>query len=158
MNHDQVLRQQLKKLLDWEDAHVSFDTAVDGVPAKFRGMQPEGLPYSLWKLVEHIRRTQIDILDFCNDPNYEEPQFSTYWPSDPEPPSAKAWEESIAAIRRDRAAMAQMAMDPKIDLFAKVPHGNGQTYLRELLLVADHTAYHVGEIIVVRRLLGIWKS
>jgi hypothetical protein len=159
MDQNQALRTQLKTLLDWEDAHVSFDTAVEGIPPKMRGARPEGLPYSPWQLVEHLRLTQFDILDFCVNPNYEERTFpGDYWPPSAEPPSAAAWEDSIATLKRDRKALAKLADDSEIDLFAKIPHGSGQTYLRELVLVADHTAYHVGELVVVRRLLGIWPS
>jgi DinB superfamily len=155
---DAALRAQLKKLLDWEDAHVSLDSAIAKVPAKLRGVKPEGLPYSIWQLVEHLRLVQFDILDFCVNANYEERAFpDDYWPDTAEPPSPKAWDKSLAELRRDREALAALADDPKIDLFAAIPHGSGQTYLRELVLVADHTAYHVGEIVAIRRLLGAWR-
>jgi hypothetical protein len=156
---DVALRAQLRKLLDWEDAHVSFDSAIDGLPAKLRGVKPDGLPYSIWQLVEHLRLVQFDILDFCRNPDYEECTFpDDYWPETTEPPSAAAWTNSVAALRKDRAALASLAADSQVDLFATIPHGSGQTYLRELVLVADHTAYHVGEIVAIRRLLGAWRS
>jgi hypothetical protein len=155
---DVAVRDLLSRALAWEDAHVSFDAAVDGIPADLRGKQPAGLPYSPWQLVEHLRLAQYDILDFCINPNYKEGKFpDDYWPRSPAPPSARAWDESIAAFKRDRRALQQLAADPKIDLGARIPHGSGQTYLRELVLVADHSAYHVGQLVAVRRLLGAWK-
>jgi hypothetical protein len=155
---DAALRALVGKLLDWEDAHVSFDSAIEGLSTKLRGVTPEGLPYSIWQLVEHLRLVQYDILDFCVNADYEERAFpDDYWPETVEPPSAKAWDQSVAGLRRDRKALAALASDSTVDLFAKIPHGSGQTYLRELVLVADHTAYHVGEIVAIRRLLGAWK-
>jgi hypothetical protein len=110
-------------------------------------------------LVEHLRLAQHDILDFCVNPEYEEMTWpDDYWPRQPAPPSAKAWDESLAAYRADLAKMQALVRDPAIDLFARVPQGTGQTYLREALLVADHTAYHVGQIVLVRRQLGIWAD
>ena len=154
---DKALRTHLRKLLDWRDAHAGFDAAVDGIPPEFRGRQPEGLPYSPWQLLEHLRLAQHDILDFCRNPEYGEMKWpDDYWPASAEPPSAEAWDESIAGYRADRDALKQLAAEA--DLFAEIPHGSGQTYLRELLLVADHNAYHVGQLVAVRRLLGIWPS
>jgi len=153
-----ALRGQLSRLLEWEDAHRGFDAAVADIPADSRGRRPEGLPYSPWELVEHLRLAQRDILDFCRDPDYREPEsMDEYWPGGAEPPSAVAWDDSVAGFRADRAALQALAADPGIDLAAEVPWGSGQTYLRELLLVADHGAYHVGQLIAVRRLLGIWE-
>jgi hypothetical protein len=151
------LRTQLATLLGWCDAHPDFDAAVKGLPVELRGRTPDGLPYSPWQLVEHLRLAQQDILDFCRNPEYEEMTWpDDYWPSAAEPPSARAWEESVAGFRRDREALRALAQDPTIDLFAAIPHGSGQTYLRELLLAADHNAYHLGQLIAVRRLLGAW--
>jgi DinB family protein len=152
------VREQLIKLLSWEDAHVGFDAAVAGLAPQLRGTAPPGLPYSPWQLVEHLRITQHDILDFCRNSGYEEMSWpKDYWPPAASPPSRAAWDESIEQFRRDRSALETLASDPAIDLEAPIPHGTGQTYLRELLLVADHTAYHLGELIVVRRLLGAWR-
>jgi uncharacterized damage-inducible protein DinB len=158
MNRDDSLRTHLWKLLDWEDAHVNFDTAVEGIAPAFRGVAPNGLPYSAWQLVEHLRRTQRDILEFCRNPAYVEPSAADYWPPTAAPPAGAAWEESLASFRRDRERLKQLAADAAVDLFERIPHGTGQTYLRELLLVADHNAYHVGQLVAVRRCLGIWKS
>ncbi len=149
------LREHLRKLLDWEDAHISFDHAVGGIDAKLRGVTPPGLPHSPWQLLEHLRRCQFDILDFCRNAKYVERSMDEYWPPSAAPPSAKAWEESIAAFRRDREDLKRLAAEA--DLFARIPHGSGQTYLRELLLVADHNAYHLAQIVDARRALGDWK-
>ena len=158
MDQDRSLRAHLRKLLDWEDAHAGFDAVVKALAPALRGKVPNGLPHSAWQLLEHLRRCQKDILDFCVDPGYVEPKsMDEYWPATPAPPSDAAWDESVAAFRRDRRALLAMADDPAIDLFAKVPQGTGQTYLRELLLVADHNAYHVGQLVLVRRALGDWR-
>ncbi|HKW10154.1 MAG TPA: DinB family protein [Gemmatimonadaceae bacterium] len=159
MPDDKALREQIAKTLDWEESHASFDSAVKGLAPALRGRVPPGLPYSPWQLLEHIRRTQADILEFCVAKKYKEKEWpKDYWPEGTEPPSAKAWDESIKAVKRDQKALAALALDSKTDLTARVPNGTGQTYLREVLLTADHTAYHVGELIVVRRLLGAWPS
>jgi uncharacterized damage-inducible protein DinB len=158
VNSNEALRTLLSKLLDWEDAHVSFDTAVEGIPPDSRGIQPQGSPHSPWQLVEHMRICQWDILEFCRNPKYIELKFEDYWPRTLAPPSEPAWVESIATFRRDREALKQLAADPGVDLFSAIPHGTGQTYLRELLLVADHNAYHVGQLVLVRRLLGVWPQ
>lgn len=152
-----ALRTHLQKLLDWRDAHVDFDTAFQEIPPDLRGAEPPEVPYSLWRLLEHIRLAQHDILEFCRNPAYEEPVWpDDYWPAATGPPSTEAWDASITAFRRDREELKRLAADASIDLFASTPHGTGQTYLRELLLVADHTAYHVGQAVVIRRALGIW--
>jgi uncharacterized damage-inducible protein DinB len=152
------LREQLRKLLDWEDAHVSFDKAVARVPKALRGTVPEGSAHSLWQLLEHLRICQLDILDFCRNPGYVEIPMEGYWPPSATPPSDRAWQESVAAFRRDRDELKRLAADREVDLFARIPHGSGQTYLRELLLVADHNAYHVGQLVALRRRLGIWSG
>ena len=155
---EKALRQLLEKVLGWGDAHVDFDTAVAGIPATLRGVQPLGAPHSAWELVEHLRLTQFDILDFCVNPAYAERAWpADYWPKNPAPPTAGAWNKSIAGYRRDRDELGRLALDGKLELTARIPHGSGQTYLREIVLVADHTAYHVGQIVLVRQLLGIWN-
>lgn len=150
------VREQLARLLDWRDAHVSLERAVEGVPVALRGRRPKGLP-SLWELLEHIRICQRDILDFCG-PHYVERSWpDDYWPGHPAPPDARAWSRSLASIRKDLAALKALARThPR--LTARIPHGSGQTVLRELVLVADHNAYHVGQMILVRRLLGCWPG
>ena len=157
MDHDTALRQQLAAILDWGDAHATFDSALKGIPLRLRGATPAGLGHSPWQLLEHLRLTQWDILDFSVNPNYEEPaSMDEYWPASVAPPSDKAWDESVAAVKHDREQLKRLAADKNVDLFAKIPHGSGQTILRELLLVADHTAYHVGQLVDARRALGIW--
>ena len=153
------LRQHLARLLTWSDAHVSFDDAVAELPASARGRVPDGLPYSPWQLVEHMRITQADILEFCLESDYTEKAWpKDYWPRTAAPPTTRSWSASIADFKRDRDTLAQLATDPRRDLLAPVPAGTGQTLLREIILAADHTAYHVGQLIAVRRLLGHWDG
>lgn len=154
-----ALRDHLVRVLEWEDAHVGFDKAVDGIPAERRGARAAGFAHSPWELLEHIRLAQEDILDFCVNAQYEHSKAwpDDYWPARPGPPSADAWDESIASYKRSRDALKQLARDVK-DLTASVPTGKGtQTYLRAILLTADHTAYHVGQLVAVRRALGLWE-
>ena len=159
MQADAALREHLQKLLETEQAHSGFEAAVAGLPARLRAAVPEGLPYSAWQLVEHLRITQRDILDFCVDPAYKEPHWpDDYWPKSAGPPLEAAWDSSVAAFLEDRAALVRLALDPQVDLLAKVPVGNGQTFLREVLLVADHNAYHIGQLVLLRRLLGNWPA
>lgn len=157
MTQNDPVRAMLARMLDWEDAHVGFEKAVTGLSPALQGQTPTGLPYSPWQLLEHLRITQHDILDFCVNPDYQEIEWpAAYWPRSAAPPSAEAWSDSVAAFQKDRDALKALALDPAIDLNAKVPAGTEQTYLREILLVADHTAYHLGELVVVRRALGAW--
>jgi uncharacterized damage-inducible protein DinB len=156
---DNALRTQLATALAWHDAHADFDAVVADLPIAERGHAPPGLPYSPWQLLEHVRITQRDILDFCIDESYKEPHWPRdYWPEAAAPANKQAWDDSIRRYREDRKRLQQLANDPSIDLGAKVPNGNGQTFLRELLVVIDHTAHHLGQLIVVRRLLGIWPG
>ena len=153
-----ALREHLAKILSWHDAHADVDTAVDGIPAALRGTAPPGLPHSPLQLLAHLRITQHASLDFCVNPEYRELRWpDDYWPA-ATPPDEGAWDASVAAYRHDRDALARLVRDPATNLFARVPHGEGQTYLRELLLVADHAAYHTGQLVLVRRLLGVWPG
>ena len=154
-----AIRDHLVRALDWEEAHVGFDAAVDGIPADQRGARATGFEHSLWQLVEHIRIAQEDILDFCVNANYTHDQKwpDDYWPAEAAPASDQAWHDSLAAYNRSLAALKQLARDVD-DLTAPVPTGKAtHTYLREILLVIDHNAYHVGQVVDVRRALGIWK-
>jgi uncharacterized damage-inducible protein DinB len=154
-----AIRDHLIRSLDWEEAHVGFDKAVDGIPADKRGARAAGFEHSPWQLVEHIRSAQEDIFDFCVNEKYEHNLKwpDDYWPKDAAPPDAKAWTESLASYKRVLENLKKLVRTVE-DLAAKVPTGKAnQTYLRAILLVVDHTAYHVGQIVAVRRALGIWK-
>lgn len=154
---EEALRSHLARMLVWGDAHATFEKSIEGLHADLRGVVPEGAPHSAWQLLEHLRLTQRDILEFCRNPAYQEPQWpDDYWPDSAAPPGDNAWDASITAFLRDRDELVKMAEDPAVDLFATIPRGTGQTYLRELLLVADHSAYHIGALILLRRLLGAW--
>ena len=158
MSDDKALRAQLAKFLDWGEAHVGFDAAVKGIPPRMRGVVPAGWEYSAWQLLEHLRIAQADILDFCLNAKYKAKKWpDDYWPKSPAPSSGAAWAASIAQFRRDRKALQRLAASRTIELLAAIPHGTDQTYLREILLAADHTSYHVGQIVALRRQLGIWK-
>lgn len=155
MSDESRWRDTVASALDWSEAHLDFAAAVEAFPRERRGVRPAGLPHSAWELVEHIRLAQYDLLDFCRNPAYRAPTFpDDYWPAEPEPPDERAWEESIAAIGRDRAELAKLARSPAIDLTSRIPQGTGQTYLRTLLVALDHAAYHVGQLVLVRRALG----
>jgi len=153
------LRAQLVRLLDWEEAHVGFDKAVDALPPAKRGARARGFDHSPWQLLEHMRIAQEDILDFCVNKKYvhERAWPDDYWPTDPAPPTARAWSASVAAFKADRDGMKRVAQRQR-DLFALVPTGTGQqTYLRAILLIADHNAYHLGQLVAVRRAIGAWR-
>ena len=159
MVNENALRAQLAKLLDFEEAHVGFDRAVKGIPARRLGQLPRGVEHSLWQLVEHLRIAQADILEFCRTAKYKAKKWpDDYWPAAPGPRNVAAWTKAIAGYRRDRKALQRLAANLTIDLLAAIPHGTGQTYLREILLVADHNAYHIGQIVALRRRLGIWQA
>ena len=158
MIDEKALRAQLVTLLDFQEAHVAFDRAVKGIPPRLRGKVPSGWAYSLWQLVEHLRIAQADILEFCMTAKYKAKKWpDDYWPKASAPRSATAWSNALVGYRRDRKALQRLAANPTIDLLGTIPHGTGQTYLRELLLVADHNAYHIGQIVTLRRQLGIWQ-
>jgi len=144
--------------LDWEQAHANLDTALKDLAPEDRGRLADGHPHSVWMLVEHIRITQHDLLEFCVNPKYKEPKWpDDYWPDPNTPPTDAAWNESLSAIKRETATFAEFAANDPRDLAARIPHGTGQTYLRTILVAVDHTSYHVGQIIAVRRLLGAWN-
>jgi len=158
MDNDQALRKHLLELLDGAYAHAPFDKVVSDFPVKLRGEVPTGLPHSAWMLLEHLRLSQWDILEFSRNPEYKELKWpDEYWPKSPVPPSEAAWDKSVKSFHDDLAAMKNLVNDPKTDLFAKIPWGDGQTILREAMLVADHNSHHLGQLIDVRRLLGAWK-
>ena len=156
------LRRQLVALLDGGQAHATFEDAVKNFPVELRGVAPDGLPYSAWQILEHIRIAQQDILNFCAPPTggYHAMKWpEAYWPKAAEPPSAEAWERSIVQIRADRKGFEKLLKSADdAALVAPFAWGEGQNLLREALLLADHDAYHVGELVVVRRLVGAWKK
>jgi DinB superfamily len=159
MNHDDSLREHLRDLLTKENAHVMFDRAIADLPVEARGASHPSVPHTPWQLLEHMRIAQWDILQFCLDPAHVSPEWPRgYWPETDAPPDPDAWDRGVEAFRADLQAMIALVSDSETDLFARLPHGQGQTVLREALLVADHNAYHIGQLIVVRRLLGAWEG
>jgi hypothetical protein len=158
-NATRVIRDQLIELLKGGSAHLTFDDAVAGLPKKLRGAKLPGQPHTPWRLVEHMRIAQSDILQFCTDPKYVAPKWpDEYWPPTDAPPKTTDWDKTIRQFRADNKSMQKLVADPKRDLLAPIPHGTGQTIFREAMLVADHTAYHLGQLIIVRRILGAWKD
>ncbi len=156
---DAILRKHLVKLLEGGEAHVEFDPATENLPAELRGAKPARAPHTAWQLVEHMRIAQWDILEFSRNPRHVSPDWPAgYWPAAEVPPSETAWEKSLESFRRDRKEMIELLKDPATDLLAPIRHGRGQTVLREALLIVDHTAYHVGQLVLLRRLLGAWPE
>ena len=158
-NQDAALREQLDALLSGGNAHAKFDDIVKGIPPQLREQKPAGMPHSPWMLLEHLRIAQHDILEFSLNKDHESPEWPTgYWPKNEAPASADAWDCSVEAFRKDLDAMREMVTNPETDLYTPIPWADGQSLLREALLVADHNAYHLGQLLDVRRLLGIWKD
>ncbi len=156
---DQALRKHVIYLLDGGGAHLNFEQAIGGLPQDLRGAKVPGVPHTAWRLVEHLRICQWDILEFCRNPEHVSPGFPDgYWPETDAPPDEKAWERSIEAFRADLRAIIDLVADPGTALVAPIPHGHGQTILREALLVADHNAYHLGQLVFLRRYLGAWND
>jgi DinB superfamily len=158
-NHDKSLREHLVELLKGGHAHATFDAIVANIPIELRGKKPNGYPHSLWMLLEHLRIAQSDILEFSRNPKYAAPKWpDDYWPKSAAPPSATAWNASIKKFRADLKAIQNLVKNPKTDLFAKIPWGDTQTILREVLLLADHNSHHLAQMIDIRRLLGNWQK
>jgi hypothetical protein len=156
---DKVLREHVLYLLEGGGAHARFDEVIADIPPKLRGRKPAGLPHSLWMILEHMRIAQWDILGFSRNPKHVSPKWPEgHWPTTEAPPNPAAWTASIKKLRQDLKAMQDMVKNSKTDLFARIPWGDGQTILREALLVADHNAYHLGQMLDVRRLLGAWPE
>lgn len=154
---EKLLRRQVVDLLTSKNAHADFNAAVEDLPELLRGKRPEGADHSPWELVEHLRIAQWDILEFSMDAAHQSPRWPEgYWPKSPAPASPAEWEKSVREFRRDLKRFAELVADESTDLFAKIPHGDGQTVLREALLAADHNAYHIGQLVLVRKLLGAW--
>ena len=155
---DKALREHVVKLLKGGEAHADFAVAIADFPGEVRGKTPKGAEHSPWQLLEHMRIALEDLVDFSTNPGYKAHEWpKDYWPETAAPPDGQAWEKSVRAVRADRKAMCALVEDEKTDLFARIPHGDGQTILREAMLVADHNAYHLGQLVLLRRLLGAWK-
>ena len=156
---DQHLRQNLAYLLSGGGAHAKFDDVIKDLPQNLRGKKPANFPHSPWMILEHLRIAQWDILEFCRDSMHVSPEWpSGYWPKHASPPNSVSWEVSLKSFQHDTEEMAKLVIDPNIDITAPIPHGSGQTILREALLVADHNSYHLGQVILLRRLLGSWTE
>jgi hypothetical protein len=159
VDRDHALREHLLYLLAGGGAHVSFEKAIARLPAGFRGVKPPNLPYCAWSLLEHMRIAQWDIVEFTVNPKHVSPDWPDgYWPEADAPPSDAAWKKSVQQFRRDLKRMQALVANRHTDLYSPIPQGDGQTVLREALLVADHNAYHLGELVAVRRMVGAWKS
>ncbi len=155
--NDAALREHLLFLLNGGGAHLDFDKAVAGLPVELRGATAANIPHTPWRLVEHMRICQWDILEFSTNPKHISPDFPDgCWPDSDAPADDLAWDRSLSQFRNDLEAMRQLVRAESTDLFAKIPHGDGQTILREALLVADHNAYHLGQLVIVRRALNAW--
>ena len=153
------VREQVLALLNGGNAHVPFDKVVKDFPAKLRGLKPDGAPHTAWQLLEHMRIAQWDILEFSRSSKHVSPEWPAgYWPETEKPPSDDAWKKSVATFEKDLKAMQKLVEDPKTDLHARIPHGTGHSIFREALLVADHNAYHLGQLVLLRRLLGGWTE
>lgn len=158
-SNDKALREHLEYLLKGGGAHIHFEDAVHGFPPGKRGVFVKGLPHTGWQLLEHARIAQWDILQFSRNAKHVSPDFPAgYWPKTPLPPSQEAWEKSWKSFEKDLKEMIALVTNPRTDLYAKIPQGDGQTILREALLLADHNAYHLGQIVDLRRALGAWPE
>ena len=156
-DEQKTLRDQVVSLLGSNHAHANFEAAVRDFPVELHGKKVRKAPHTAWELLEHLRIAQWDILEFSRNPKHVSPPWpGGYWPKNPAPPDEKAWDKSVRRFRADLKAMQKLVADPASDLFTPLPHGDGQTLLREALLVADHNAYHIGQLVLLRRLLGAW--
>ena len=156
---DKALREHLRKTLAGHEAHTDWANAIADLPATQRGAKPTGAPHSAWELLEHVRIAQWDILEFCRNPKHVSPDWpSGYWPERQSPPDDAAWDKSVKAFLRDTKDLESLVADTHADLFARISHGSGQTILREALLVIDHNSYHLGQFVLLRRLLGSWPG
>ena len=155
--NDKALREQFRKVLDWHEAHADWKQALAGLDPAHRGVRPAGSPHSVWDLLEHVRLAQRDIIDFALDPKHVSPDWPAgYWPKSLAPADDAEWEKSLGEFFRDLKEMEKLVSNPRTALFARIPHGTGQTFLRQILLLIDHNSYHLGQLVLVRRLLGAW--
>jgi len=158
MQKETELRQHVVKLLTSQDAHADFETAIKDLPANMRGQKPKDAEHSPWQVLEHLRITQNDLLEFAVNAKHKSPEFPAgYWPKAQAPASAAEWDRSVEGFRKDLRRLCELVSSESTDLFARIPHGDGQTILRQALVTADHSAYHLGELVLLRRMLGAWK-
>ena len=158
-DNDASLRQQLVELIKGGNAHVDYKKSLEDFPAELRGKRPKGSPHSPWELLEHMRIAQWDILEYSRNADHQSPEWpSGYWPEKPEPPDPKAWDRAVNGFCEDLRTMCKLVKDESSDLFAPFPNGGEHTLLREALLVADHNAYHLGQLVLLRRVLGAWAE
>lgn len=156
-SENQTLREHLVKLLSGKQAHVDFDTATSELSLELQGKKPQGASHTPWEILEHLRIAQRDILEFSRNPKHVSPDFPAgYWPEEAAPPEPGSWKRSVGLFQADLKAFREFVQAPATDLYTPIPHGDGQTVLREVLVLADHNAYHLGELVVVRRMLGAW--
>lgn len=159
MNHEKDLRDRLLYVLKGKGAHLDFDKAISDISPEYRGKKHTALPYTAWQLLEHMRIAQWDILEFSRNAKHISPKWPEgYWPDTESPPDAKSWEKSVTIFKRELQEMQDLVANPETDLYAKIPHGNGQTILREALLLADHNAYHLGQLVMLRKILSAWSD
>jgi DinB superfamily len=157
MDIDTIVREQLRALLEGGNAHMTFDEAVANFPRGYMNMKPPNVPYTPWQLLEHIRMAQWDILEFIRNPQYVSPPWPEgYWPVESEQADEVAWEKTLASFRADLHSLLEMVADPTVNLYTPIPHGDGQTILREILVVSDHNAYHISEFATYRQVMGTW--
>lgn len=158
-DNDSALREQLIELIRGGNAHVDYKKALEDFPGELRGKRPKGSPHTAWQLLEHMRIAQSDILEYSRDAGHKSPNWPEgYWPETPEPPDPKAWDRTVNGFCEDLRAMCKLVKDEGSDLYAPLPNGSGHTLLREALLVADHNAYHLGQLVLLRRMLGAWPE
>jgi hypothetical protein len=159
MPHEKTLVVHVHELLRGGHAHATFDAVVAEWPAHLRGIRPQGAAHTAWQLLEHLRISQWDIIEFSLRADHVSPEWPAgYWPREAAPPGDGAWERSVAAFTADLSRMEALVADPGSDLFARISHGEGQTILREALMLADHNAYHLGQLVLLRRMLGAWNE
>ncbi len=158
-DQDHAIRKLLLEFVKGGSAHAGIDDAVKDFPSQLYAEKPEGAPHNAWQLLEHIRITLHDLLEFCTNPEYRAPKWpDEYWPKDEAPQSSEEWNYSVEAVRKDLVGLEKLLQDSKTDLYAKITWGRGQNILREILLAIDHTGYHVGQLVMLRKQLGAWKS
>lgn len=154
---ENALREHVRWSLNGDGAHQDFESVIKDLPAALRGKTPKNALHSPWQLLEHLRIAQWDVLESIRSPKHVSPEFPTgYWPEKPAPPDEKAWNQSVDGFRADFKALMAMVNDPAVNLVTELAHAEGQTILRKLLMLADHNSYHLGQMVVVRRLLGAW--